>query len=215
MSAHSIAGWIQGLAVVVTGVALGSLFGGLVGAIIGGLVLAPFALFYGRAVKQGEVYTGDAMGIWRFLLDATWSSLNTAAGAIYYGIHMLFGHTFNVDETRGTGSLWIDEGVSDDYATTIGTVKAGSNERIDDHEMIHVFQARLFGPLYLLLVGLNYVIATILPYWLLFKDRKPVSGFGSYFLDGVYPHVWNELWAYKYAKKPAPAPAPPTAPAPA
>ena len=84
------------------------------------------------------------------------------------------------------------------YATTIGTVKAGSNEYIDEHEMIHVFQAQLFGPLYLIGVGLNYVVATILPYWL-FKNRRKITGFGSYFEDGVYPNVWNELWAYKVA----------------
>jgi hypothetical protein len=190
----SVTGWISGIVVALVGAAIGSLFG-LIGALIGLVVFGAFAVPYGMAVAAGKMYDGDAINIWRFIFDATWSSLNTAAAAIYYGVHLVTGNTLNVALTQGTGAIWLDKGVVPQYATTIGTVKAGSNASIDDHEMIHVFQARLFGPLYLILVGINYVIASIVPYWLLMK-HKPITGFGSYFEDGVYPHVWNELWAY-------------------
>jgi hypothetical protein len=199
MSASGVAGLVQGLAVALFGALLGGLLGGVVGAVIGVVVLGLFAIPYGRAVAQGEMYAGDALGIWRCVLDATWSVPNTAAGAIYYGVHRLTGNTHDLTRTKGSGAIWLVNGVVTKYATTIGTVKAGSNEYIDEHEMIHVFQARLFGPLYLIGVGLNYVVATILPYWLLFKNRRKITGFGSYFEDGVYPNVWNELWAYKVA----------------
>ena len=199
MSASGVAGLVQGLAVALFGALLGGLLGGVVGAVIGLVILGLFAIPYGRAVAQGQMYAGDALGIWRFVLDASWSVPNTAAGAIYYGVHRLTGNTHDVTKTKGSGAIWLVKGVVPKYATTIGTVKAGSNEYIDDHEMIHVFQARLFGPLYLIGVGLNYVVATILPYWLLFKNRRRITGFGSYFEDGVYPNVWNELWAYKVA----------------
>ena len=199
MSASGVAGLVQGLAVALFGALLGGLLGGVVGAVIGLVILGLFAIPYGRAVAQGQMYAGDALGIWRFVLDASWSVPNTAAGAIYYGVHRLTGNTHDVTKTKGSGAIWLVKGVVPKYATTIGTVKAGSNEYIDDHEMIHVFQARLFGPLYLIGVGLNYVVATILPYWLLFKNRRKITGFGSYFEDGVYPNVWNELWAYKVA----------------
>ena len=51
---------------------------------------------------------------------------------------------------------------------------------------------------------LNYIVATLIPYWLLFrdKDRYPITGFASYFENGVYPHVWNELWAYRATRAP-------------
>ena len=199
MSASGVAGLVQGLAVALFGALLGGLLGGVVGAVIGLVILGLFAIPYGRAVAQGQMYAGDALGIWRLVLDASWSVPNTAAGAIYYGVHRLTGNTHDVTKTKGSGAIWLVKGVVPKYATTIGTVKAGSNEYIDDHEMIHVFQARLFGPLYLIGVGLNYVVATILPYWLLFKNRRRITGFGSYFEDGVYPNVWNELWAYKVA----------------
>ena len=193
---HAFAGVVQGLAVAAVGAILGFLIGGAIGAVIGAVLLGLFAIPYGRAVALGKMYAGDALGVWRAILDATWSSLNTTAAALYYGIHRLTGNTHNLTRTEGSGAVWLDRGVVTKYATTIGTVKAGSNDGIDRHEMIHVFQARLFGPLYLPLVGLNYVLATVVPYWLLYKHR-PITGFGSYFEDGVYPNVWNELWAYR------------------
>ena len=193
----AVAAWIQGLSVTATGAVIGYLVGGSVGAVIVGAVSAVFAIGYGRAVLAGRPYEGSALGAWRCFVDATWSSLNTWAGAIYYGIHRLTRNTLDAERCRGKGSLWLVKGVVPQYATTIGTVKAGSDDIIDQHEEIHIFQARLLGPLYLPLVGLNYVVATIVPYWLLFRDkaRRPIAGFGSYFENGVYPHVWNELWA--------------------
>jgi len=191
----SVTAWISGIAVALVGLAIGFLFNSLIAALILFVIFGLIAIPYGRAVATGKMYDGDAINIWRFIIDVTWSSLNTAAAAIYYAAHRMTGNTLNVPLTQGTGAIWLDKGVVPQYATTIGTVKAGSTSTIDDHEMIHVFQARLFGPFYLLLVALNYVIATIIPYWLLLK-HKPITGFGSYFEDGVYPHVWNELWAY-------------------
>jgi hypothetical protein len=205
----AVAGVVQGLAVAATGAVLGFLVGGPIGAVIGGVLLGAFAIPYGWAVARGEMYAGDALGVWRAVLDATWSSLNTAAAALYYGVHRLTGNTHNLARTRRSGAIWLDRGVVTKYATTIGTVKAGSDDHIDRHEMLHVFQARLFGPLYLPLVGLNYVLATIIPYWLLLEHR-PITGFGSYFENGVYPNVWNELWAYKAtARRPTATPSAP------
>ena len=197
----TLPGVVIGISVTATGVVLGLLIGGVVGAVILGVLSLLFAINFGRAVAEGRPYTG-ALGVWRCFLDATWSSLNTWAGAIYYGIHRLTGNTHEVGKSAGKGSIWLTKGVSPAYATTIGTVKAGSNEHIDAHEEIHIFQARLFGPLYLPLVGINYVIATLIPYWLPFRDktRYPITGFATYFLHGVYPHVWNELWAYKVSE---------------
>lgn len=195
------AGVILWLSVTATGVLLGLMFGSAIAAGILGVVSALFAIPFARAVALGRPYSG-ALGAWRWFLDATWSSLNTWAGSLYYAIHRLTGNTHDLTKSRGKGSIWLSKGVSTRYATTIGTVKAGSSDRIDRHEEIHILQARLFGPLYLPLVGLNYVIATIIPYWLLFprdKVRYPIDSFGHYFEHGVYPNVWNELWAYKAA----------------
>jgi hypothetical protein len=195
----AVAAWIQGLVVTAIGVAIGFLIGGTLGAVVVGVLSGLFAIPYGLAVREGRPYAGSGLGAWRCFLDATWSSLNTWAGAFYYGIHRLTGNRIDAARSQGKGSIWLVKGVVSKYATTIGIVKAGSNDSIDRHEEIHIFQARLFGPFYLVLVGLNYVVATVVPYWLLFRDkaRRPIKGLGSYFENGVYPHVWNELWAYR------------------
>lgn len=205
MRAAAIAGWVQGMATIGTGAVMGFVAGGRVGAAVGGTLSGLFAVPYGRAVALGGPYQGSGLNVWRCIVDATWSSLNTWAGAIYYGLHRLAGNRLDVGRTTGRGSIWLVNGVVSRYATTIGTVKAGSNEHIDRHEEIHIFQARLFGPLYIPLVVLNYVIATVVPYWLLFSDRAryPVRSVGTYFENGVYPHVWNELWAYRATARPS------------
>lgn len=194
----AISGWVVGLSVTATGAALGFLVGDAVGAGIVGGLSAVFAISFGRAVAQGRPYAGG-LGAWRCFVDATWSSVNTWAGAAYYAIHRLTGNSHDLAKSAGKGSIWLTRGVVAKYATTIGTVKAGSSSAIDRHEEVHIFQARLFGPLYIPLVILNYVVATVVPYWLLFRDkaRYPITGFASYFENGVYPHVWNELWAYR------------------
>lgn len=196
----AVAAGVEAVVVGVVGVLIGLAVGGTVGAVLLGGVSAGFAVAYGRAVWRGRPYEGGAAGVRRCVIDATWSSLNTWAGAVYYGVLRLTGNTIDAPRCQGKGSIWLVRGVVPKYATTIGCVKAGSNDRIDRHEEIHVFQARLFGPLYLPLVGLNYAIATVVPYWLfVFRDRtrRPITGFRSYFENGVYPHVWNELWAYR------------------
>jgi hypothetical protein len=215
-----LAGLAQGTAVVATGAGLGGLIGGVAGrvlghrggcrvgdaggarrrgAAIGGAVSALWAVPYGRAIARTGPYRDGARGVRRFVVDLSWSSLNTWAGALYYTSHAAVHHHVDEERSRATGALWIVEGVAPRYATTIGIVKAGSTDHVDAHEMVHVFQARLLGPLYLPSVGLNYVLASVIPFWLLYhdRDRWPITGVASYFLNGVYPNVWNEFWAYR------------------
>lgn len=194
----TVSAWVAGMAVTMVGGVLGGLTGGWIAAAVVGVVSLLFAIPFGRGVSLGQPYVGAA-GVGLLLVDITWSALNTWAGAIYYGINKLRRNPLDEARSRSSGSLWLVNGVFSGFATTIGTVKAGSNGHIDAHEELHVLQARLFGPLYLPLVGLNYVVATIIPYWLLFRDkaRYPINGFATYFLHGVYPHVWNERWAYR------------------
>ncbi len=195
-------GVVIGASVIATGTVLGLLLGGEVGALVLGVGSLAFAVPFARAVASGRPYAGRG-GLWRLIIDATWSSLNTWGGAVYYGVHRIFGNTHEPEKSAGRGSIWLTKGVVPKYATTIGPVKAGSHDRVDFHEEIHVFQARLFGPFYMPLVVLNYIVGTIVPYWLLFRDKEryPITGFVSYFENGVYPHVWNELWAYRVAEQ--------------
>ncbi|MFF5174630.1 glycine zipper family protein [Micromonospora sp. NPDC000089] len=184
---------------VIFGAVLGSWIGGtiglLVGAVVGLLVGGPF----GWAVASAGVYAPDARGILLFVVDHTWSLLNTFAGALYLAAHLVVGHSLDRATSAGSCRVNVVEGVSPVYATTIGTVCAGANPSIQRHEDVHILQARLLGPLYLITVGLNYALFTIAPVWLLWHDHTnaPINRFARYFEIGVYPHVWNEAIAYR------------------
>jgi len=184
-----------------------ALFGGLFGFAVGGpvglLVLGGIGLVcgivYAWAITAAKVYRIDAGGLFAFVVDFTWSLPNPLVGALFLALNVLFGNELD-REFNGRNCVGLRNGVFPGFATTIGPVVARTKFN-DPHEAIHVLQARLFGPLYLPLVLVNYVLATVLPYWLLYHDRArhPIKGIASYFRRGVYPHVWNEEWAYRVA----------------
>lgn len=178
---------------------LGFSAGGLVGLLIlGGIGLA-CGIVYAWAIHAANAYDISLGGIVAFVVDVTWSLPNTLVGALFLALNVLFGN--ELDKTfKGRNIVGLRNGVFPGFATTIGPVQARTYFN-DPHEAIHVLQARLFGPLYLPLVVANYVVATILPYWLLYHDStsRPIDGIVSYFRFGVYPHVWNEEWAYRVA----------------
>src|SRR6266508_6880368 len=125
----ALAAWVQAVTVTAVGALLGLVAAGPVGARVGGVVSALFAVAYALAVARGRPYEDGARGLRRWLLDCTWSGPNTWAGAIYYGVHRLFGNTIDPERCRGKGSIWLVRGIVPKYATTIGPVKAGSNDR--------------------------------------------------------------------------------------
>lgn len=168
---------------------------GLVAAATTSTVAVPYA----AAVARLGPYESSGRGLARWLVDSTWSAPNTLAGAVFYLWERARGNAERPERCCGTGSIWLERPAIAGYATTIGIVKAGSSERIDAHEEVHVRQARLLGPLYLPLVALDFVLATVLPFWLWERDRPPITGIRDYFHRGVYRAVWHERWAYAVA----------------
>lgn len=181
------------------GAVLGLLAGGPIGLLVGAVVGLLVGAVFGWAVTSAGVYAPDARGVFLFVVDHTWSLLNTVVGAIYLAVHLIFGHSLDRAVSSASGRVSVVEGVSPRYATTIGTVCAGSSPSIQRHEDVHIFQGRLLGPLYIPLVLANYVLFTIAPIWLLYHDHtnRPINRFTRYFEIGVYPHVWNEAIAYR------------------
>jgi hypothetical protein len=135
----------------------------------------------------------------QYFVDCTWSILNTVIGAVYITLNYLTLNSISSSvSSKGMGLLVLRRGIFPGFATTLGNVVAGGSSGIMKHEGLHVLQARIFGPLYIPLVIANYIIASILPYWLIYHNHSssPIKSFGAYFMRGVYPHVWNEEWAY-------------------
>jgi hypothetical protein len=191
-------GFISAAWFAVVGATVGFLGGSLLAAAIGFGIALLFGVVFGWAIVSAEAYEPTVASVLLFIVDHTWSLANTVAGAVYLAGNLVFGNRIDRDVSRHTGAVQLANGIFPGYLTTIGTVIAGVDTPVHAHEHGHVMQARIFGPLYLPMVIANYVIATIAPYWLLYHDRAryPINSFRTYFLDGVYPHVWNEAWCY-------------------
>ncbi|MGH3450992.1 MAG: hypothetical protein ACRDQW_09725 [Haloechinothrix sp.] len=195
-----VAGLISALVLGGWGAVAGLLVGGASGLVIGLLAGLLLGGVHGWAIAAGSAYDfGSAGGAVAYVVDHTWSVVNTLAGAVFLTGNLIFGNRLDRSFTPHRNLIGLHKGVVPGFATTIGTVQAGTGMNINVHEAVHVLQARIFGPLYIPLVVGNYVLATLLPYWLLYHDRtaRPISGFVAYFRRGVYPHTWNEEWAYK------------------
>jgi hypothetical protein len=198
VAAAAAAGWLLGAAgaVLAAGLAL--------------LVAVP----YGWALGRVRAYPPTARGVALFAVDHSWSLVNTVAGAAFLTVNLARGHHLAPPRCRHRGRVDLREQAMRGYATTVGNVIAGGSAANERHEDLHVRQARLLGPLYLPLVGLNYALFSVLPVWWLYHDHGgyPITGPGRYFTRGVYLHVWHEAWAYRrdvrdrYGDAPVPRP---------
>lgn len=176
---------------------LGSLGGQLwagIGAGIGLLLGIPHAV----ALVRLRCYPVSGKGWLLFAVDHSWSLPNTIAGSTFLFANMAAGNTADPVMSAGRSTVVLRRGILPGFATTIGPVEAGTTAAIARHEYVHVLQARLFGPFYLPLVASHYLVAAVLPYWLLYHDHRtrPIRSVRDYFIRGVYPHLWNEEWAY-------------------
>ncbi len=159
---------------------------------LGMIVTALFGilgLIHGIRLAQAESYFGA--GFFALIWDHLWSLPNTILGSVFALITLGIG--IDQSHSHGTGRLVLDNGIFADFDTTIGNVTAG--HIVDDHEGMHVWQARIFGPFLYPIWIVNYVINTVLPWWLFLTSPGPAD-FGKYFVCGVYPYTLFEIWAY-------------------
>jgi hypothetical protein len=178
---------------------IGWIAGGYAGFVVGAVVGLGYALPFAWALAIAEVYPWSLRGVVLFVVDHTWSLLNTGCGALFLVGNLLAGHRLDLCRSRGSGRVNVVEPAIPGYATAVGTVVAGVSDRTERHEDLHILQARLLGPFYLPLVAVNYVVFALLPLWLVYHDhrRAPIRRARDYFLLGVYPHTWHEAWAYR------------------
>lgn len=124
----------------------------LIAGVIGGVYSA---IAFGRGI-----YGLGPLSILGYLLDMSWSLLNTSASLlVWLPACLVAGGDFVEpdDLSRRSGTFVYPKnprGGGYD-ATTVGTVIAGG---WSSHEEVHVWQARMFGPLYLPLYGLSWVL---------------------------------------------------------
>lgn len=170
-----------------------------------GVVMAVVGGLNGVVSGRRRIYRWDSLRGWvAFVLDSTWATLPVAVGLLAH----LAGKGYVAEMSEGRGHHVYRAGftLKPGFALTVGNVIAGAGDverarrarLIHDHEAVHVWQARWFGPLYLPLYGLWSGLGAVtgLLVWLvrlLRGRRQPVAAVVescSYYLN---PFEW---WAY-------------------
>jgi len=153
----------------------------VIGAVLFGL--------YGLFVGAKEIYAFSPRTIWAFILDVSWSGINTVTGLVWM-IWCAAKGSLRTDceeaKTRGI-CVFSDAALPGADASTLGPVMGGMWLL---HEAVHVQQARIFGPFYWPVYLLSYVTAMI--------ARFITGRFHDPHWES-YERVVMEDWAYRAA----------------
>jgi hypothetical protein len=166
-------------------------------AIIMAACFAAVGIAYSSVAFGYTVYEAGFGSIVGYILDMTWSIINTLSGMlVWIPACLIAGANFLPRDaySRRSGTFVYDKnprgaGYS---ATTIGTVIAG---QWSAHEETHVWQARIYGPAYLICWGLSFGL-NILFRLLTFRT--------SDLIGQAYHRVPFEDWAYWGGDHPGP-----------
>lgn len=156
-----------------------------------GLIGALAAGVFGFITGIVGIYALRPLSIWVFILDVTWSALNTVTGLIFL-IYCAIKGTFETptETTQDRGAIhFTDAALPGAQATTIGTVMGGDWLI---HETIHLQQARIFGPYYWPMY--------LVPYLLNMLARFLTIRFSNPHWE-AYGRVVMEDWAFNAAPR--------------
>ncbi|MDW3216051.1 MAG: hypothetical protein R8G01_18790 [Ilumatobacteraceae bacterium] len=141
--------------------AAGAALAGAVGSLAG--VAAPAAIIGGLngfvSGRRGIYDWRSPKGVGAFALDSTWALATTFSGVVSHGVAAVRGDAGYSDElSRRQNRHVYARGFQprSRFATTFGNVVNGAGDLtkprraklVTDHEDVHVWQARWFGPLY-------------------------------------------------------------------
>lgn len=145
-----------------------------------------FGGLFGFFTAWKGIYALQPRAIWAFILDISWSSINTIVGLvwmIYCAVKGSFTPPTPDTEKRGI-IMFANAALPGADASTLGTVMGGTWLI---HEAVHVQQARIFGPFYWPTYLVTYVLALIM---------RLVTGRIHELHWEAYARVVMEDWAY-------------------
>jgi len=173
---------------------------------------AIFGLVYGLEAGILVIYDLDGLGWLQLVLDMTWSLPNTVWGFVVGNLIFIFVGTPSRAASQNQGFISYAAGGSGSFGNSVlqthGTVNLGG---AGQHELVHVLQARIFGPLFLPIYFVNYVINSLvqllwtgtvgLVLWLAkVRDtpyfRPPATSVVGGFIGWIYYYTLFELWGY-------------------
>jgi len=212
--------WLKGLLTVVVAIGLAALmffvldlaFNKPLDPAVAAVIGAIFGLLYGLEAGILVIYDLNGAGWVQLIIDMTWSLPNTIWGFVIGNLIFIFVGTpsssashyqgFISYTPRGGGSF------GHSVLQTHGTVNLGG---AGQHELVHVMQARIFGPLFLPLYFANYVLNSVVQLlwtgtigtalWLAnVRDtpyfRPPEKSVVGGFFGWIYYYTIFELWGY-------------------
>lgn len=204
-------GWGSLLVALETG--LVTAFGAAIGFSVGALFGLGWAVFFGlMAGLNGLISGSNQIYEWRsgkgwfaFLSDSSWGLIGTTLGNVVHVVNLFWsGSSYRGDLSRRQNRHVYEGGVrlKSDFAFTMGNVisNAGQGGKginasfIANHEELHVWQSRIFGPLYqatYVVWGVGgWLVATV--YWF-FNTEKD---YGKLVETAAYYDNPFEYWAY-------------------
>lgn len=160
---------------------------GSVGALTASIVV--FGGLFGFFTGRKETYSFAPRAIWAFIIDVSWSLINTFTGLVWMIWCAVKGtYCAPTDETQKRGIIVFNgAAMTGAGATTLGTVIGGDWML---HEAVHVQQARIFGPLYWPTYLVSYVTNLLI--------RFLTARFSDPHWE-AYARVVMEDWAYRAA----------------
>jgi RHS repeat-associated protein len=189
----------------VTGMLVGGLFGGLPGMLVGGIIGGVIGGLNGLVSGMTGIYDWSSWKGWAaFLSDSTWGLVGTALGLVVHTINIGWGK-YRGDLSERQNRHVYESGVrlKDTFAFTMGNVisnagQGGSTVNVSfiaNHEELHVWQSRMFGPIfqatYIVWAVVGFFVALF--YW--FSDTS--KDLGSLIETAAYYDNPFEYWAYK------------------
>jgi hypothetical protein len=195
----------EAAAVAAAGAALGAAAGSLVGL---GPPVAVVAGLNGAVSGWRRVYAWrNPRGLLAFALDSTWASLTTTAGlAAHVGgaLRGRPGYIAALSERQNRHVYARGLEFRRGFAITLGNVVNGAGDvaarprrarLVTDHEDVHVWQARWFGPAYPVLYG-GWMVGGALAGVLVWATRRRDQQIGKVVESCAYYLNPFEWWAY-------------------
>lgn len=192
------------VAATVAGAALAGAVGSLVGvAVPAALVGGANGLISGR---RGIYDWRSAKGVGAFTLDSTWALCTTSAGLVAHAVGAIrgdAGYSQALSHRKNRHVYARGFQPRKKFATTLGNVVNGAGDLtkprraklVTDHEDVHVWQARAFGPAYPVLY-LGWMIGGGLGGAALWATRRRDEPFTKVVESCAYYLNPFEYWAY-------------------
>ena len=188
--------------------AAGALLAGGVGSLLGvGVPAAIVGGLNGAISGRRRIYDwGSAKGVAAFAIDSSWSLTTTTAGLVAHGVAALrrdAGYSPELSERQNRHVYARGLQPRKGFAITFGNVVNGAGDvgqprrakLVTDHEDVHVWQARLFGPTYPVLY-LGWMVgggAAGVLVWAVRRRDQPLTKVVESCAYYLNPFEW---WAY-------------------